>query len=104
MKKPVLAVLAAALLLMPVSAFAKKAATMPATTPATTTTMPADKMAKVNVNTATAAELLKIPGVNTKIAAEIIKNRPYKDSAELVKKVKGIGPKNVMKMMPMLSF
>lgn len=103
MKKPVLAVLAAALLLMPVSAYAKKAA-MPATTPATTTTMPASTMAKVNVNTATAAELMKIPGVNAKIAAEIIKNRPYKNSAELVKKVKGIGPKNVMKMMPMLSF
>ena len=82
---------------------------MPAAAPATTATMPSDKMpmdkmAKVNVNTATAAELLKIPGVNAKIATEIIKSRPYKDSAELVKKVKGIGPKNVMKMMPMLSF
>ena len=103
MRKPVLAVLAAALLLVPVSASAKKAV-MPATTPAATATMPAATMAKVNVNTATAAELMKIPGVNAKIAAEIIKNRPYKDSAELVKKVKGIGPKNVLKMMPMLSF
>lgn len=104
MKKLVLAVLAATLLLAPVSAFAKKATTMSATTPATTASMPASTMAKVNVNTATAAELMKIPGVNAKIAAEVIKNRPYKNSAELVKKVKGIGPKNVMKMMPMLSF
>ena len=75
---------------------------MPATTPAAT--MPAANMANVNVNTASAAELMKIPGVSAKIAAEVIKNRPYKNSAELVKKVKGIGPKNVLKMMPMLSF
>ena len=103
MKKPVLAVLAATLLLMPVSALAKKAV-MPAATPATTASMPTATLAKVNVNTATAADLMKIPGVNAKIAAEIIKNRPYKNSAELVKKVKGIGPKNVMKMTPMLLF
>ncbi len=106
MRKPILTVLAAVLLLAPASAFAKThkpaATTMPATT---STTMPATtKGMMVNVNTATSAELVKIPGVSAKIAAEIIKNRPYKDTAELVKKVKGIGPKNVKKMEAMLSF
>lgn len=112
MRKPILTVLAAALLLAPASAFAQTAKPAATTTPAT---MPAatskstmtDKMTKgmlVNVNTATSAELTKIPGVSAKIAAEVIKNRPYKDAAELVKKVKGIGPKNVKKMEGMLSF
>lgn len=109
------------LLLVPV-AFAQTApATAPATTaPATTApvkapiaapagktapmTMPATNAAKINVNTASAADLAKIPGVNPKIAADIIKNRPYKNSAELVKKVKGIGPKNVKKMLPFILF
>ncbi|WP_161883345.1 ComEA family DNA-binding protein [Deinococcus alpinitundrae] len=99
MEKPVLAVLDVALLLTPVSACAKKGV-MPATIP----TINAATMAKVNINAAIAAKLLKIPGVNTKIAAEIIKNRPYKNSTELVRKVKGIRLKNVMKMMPLLSF
>ena len=102
MKNPVLAVLAAALLLAPVSAVAAKRPSCPP--PPRRQTMPAANMANVNVNTASAAELMKIPGVSAKIAAEVIKNRPYKNSAELVKKVKGIGPKNVLKMMPMLSF
>ncbi|TSA87152.1 helix-hairpin-helix domain-containing protein [Deinococcus detaillensis] len=116
MRKPILTVLAAALLLAPASAFAqttttpaaKSATTMPATTmPAATTktAMPGTmKGMMVNVNTATSADLVKIPGVSAKIAAEIIKNRPYKNVAELVKKVKGIGPKNVKKMEAMLSF
>lgn len=112
MRQPILTVLAAVLLLAPASAFAKThkpaATTIPATTTATampSTAIPAvTKAMMINVNTATSAELVKIPGVSAKIAAEIIKNRPYKDTAELVKKVKGIGPKNVKKMEAMLSF
>ncbi|ULH16627.1 helix-hairpin-helix domain-containing protein [Deinococcus sp. KNUC1210] len=59
---------------------------------------------KVNVNTGTAADLLKVPGLSQKVVDDLIKNRPYKDQAELVKKVKGIGPKNVLKMAPYFSY
>ncbi len=130
MKKMMLTLAAA--LLLPAAAFAQTApatmpaGTMPATTapattaPATTTSAPATSSHRhtrvktatpapvpgkvVNVNSASAAELTTIPGINAKIAADVIKNRPYKNVAELVKKVKGIGPKNVLKMQPYISF
>ena len=69
---------------------AKPAATMPAQS------MPA--MSKVAVNTATAAQLSAIPGVGPKMAAAIIAARPFKDSADLIKRVKGVGPKNYVKL------
>lgn len=47
----------------------------------------------ININTATKAQLEALPGIGPKIAAEIIKNRPYANSKELMDKVKGIGPK-----------
>ncbi|WP_424951208.1 ComEA family DNA-binding protein [Deinococcus sp.] len=74
----------------------------PATTPAMTmpakpaTTMPA--MSKVAVNTATEAQLAAVPGVGAKLAAAIAKARPFKDSADLIKRVKGIGPRNYVKL------
>jgi competence protein ComEA len=104
MRKPILTVLTAALMFVPAVALAQTSAAK-TTTPAAT--MPAAPMAMgamINVNTASAADLTKIPGVNAKIAAEIIKNRPYKNAAELVKKVKGVGKKNVKKMIPVISF
>jgi competence protein ComEA len=62
-------------------------------------TKPAEKMiAPVNVNNATAAQLETLPNVGPKIAADIIKNRPYKDGKELQAKVKGIGPKTWAKI------
>ncbi len=78
---------------------AKPAATMPAqsmpakATPAMTT--PAMKLA---VNTANEAQLAGIKGVGPKLAAAIVKARPFKDSADLIKRVKGIGPKNYVKL------
>jgi competence protein ComEA len=81
---------------------AKPATTMPATTmpvtmPAKTgATMPV--MAKLAVNTATEAQLAAIPGVGAKIAAAIVKARPFKNSTDLIKRVKGIGPKNYFKL------
>jgi competence protein ComEA len=51
------------------------------------------KIASVNVNTANLKALETLPGIGPKIAAEIIKNRPYKDGKELQTKVKGIGKK-----------
>jgi competence protein ComEA len=65
-------------------------------TNAQTTTKSATMMAKiapVNVNTASLKALETLPGIGPKIAAEIIKNRPYKNGKELQTKVKGIGPK-----------
>lgn len=51
------------------------------------------KIAPVNVNSAKLKALETLPGVGPKIAADIIKNRPYKNGKELQTKVKGIGPK-----------
>jgi radical SAM superfamily enzyme with C-terminal helix-hairpin-helix motif len=59
---------------------------------------------KVNLNRATAAQLEKLPGVGPKIAAEIIKNRPYKNGKELQKKVKGIGEKTWKVLEPLVTF
>jgi competence protein ComEA len=51
------------------------------------------KMTPVHINTANLKTLETLPGVGPKIAAEIIKNRPYKNAKDLETKVKGIGPK-----------
>jgi competence protein ComEA len=59
---------------------------------------------KVNLNRATAAQLEKLPGIGPKIAAEIIKNRPYKNGKELQKKVKGIGEKTWKVLEPLVTF
>ena len=74
---------------------AKPAATMPAQSMPAKTMTP---MGKVAVNTATEAQLSAIPGVGKTLAAAIIKARPIKDSADLIKRVKGIGPKNYVKL------
>ncbi|WP_288480239.1 helix-hairpin-helix domain-containing protein [uncultured Deinococcus sp.] len=114
MNKSLLSALALSLLL-PVSAFAataKPAAPAPMPAQSATTPMPGaakpgmsmPAMRKVRINTAAAAELTTIPGVSTKFAAEIIKARPFRNSADLVKKVKGIGTNNVKKMLPMIDF
>lgn len=74
---------------------AKPAATMPAQSMPAKTMTP---MGKVAVNTATEAQLSAIPGVGKTLAAAIIKARPIRDSADLIKRVKGIGPKNYVKL------
>lgn len=103
--------LIAAALLLPVVALAQ---TAPATTPtapttqtrqaktSSTTALPAGTI--FHINSAPVSDLLKLPGVNAKIAAEIVKNRPYKNEKELVKKVKGIGTHNVKKILPFIDF
>jgi competence protein ComEA len=53
----------------------------------------AAKITPVNINTANLKTLETLPGIGPKIAAEIIKNRPYKNAKELETKVKGIGKK-----------
>jgi competence protein ComEA len=50
---------------------------------------------KVSIMTASVEELAGVPGVNRKLAADIVKHRPYKSMDELVK-VRGIGPKMIL--------
>lgn len=77
---------------------AKPAATLPAQTMPAKPPMTMPPMAKLAVNTATEAQLAAVPGVGAKLAAAIVKARPYKNSADLIKRVKGIGPKNYVKL------
>ena len=58
----------------------------------------------VNVNTASREQLMTIPQVGPKLADAIIAGRPYKDMAEMVTKVKGIGAKNSVKLAPFMRF
>jgi endonuclease YncB( thermonuclease family) len=56
---------------------------------------------KVNVNTATEAQLEVVPGIGPHFAKAIIADRPYKTLEEL-RRVKGIGPKAYAKLAPYL--
>ncbi len=56
---------------------------------------------RVNINTATAAELEALPGIGSKYAAEIIAGRPYA-SVEEITRVPGIGSKTLAKLAPYL--
>ena len=58
------------------------------------------KVAAVNVNTALKVDLQKLPGIGAKMADAIIAARPFKDEADLVKRVKGIGKKNIVTFRP----
>lgn len=54
---------------------------------------------KLDPNTATAEELMKIKGIGPILAGRIIAARPYKSADEL-KKAKGVGPKIYAKIRP----
>ena len=59
---------------------------------------------KVNINSASKVELLKLPGVGEKTAINIIeqrKSQPFR-KAEDIMKIKGIGPKKYAKMQPFI--
>ncbi|WP_309570088.1 helix-hairpin-helix domain-containing protein [Deinococcus sp.] len=92
------------------AAFAASGTTTPATTAATTTTaatMSGPMLTAgqtVNVNTALLADLEKVPGLDVKLATAIVQARPYKNQADLVKKVKGIGKKNIKKFGPFFTY
>ncbi|MEO1585505.1 MAG: ComEA family DNA-binding protein [Planctomycetota bacterium] len=62
---------------------------------------------RINVNTATAAELDLLPGIGPAYAARIIEDRaqngPY-TSADDLQRVRGIGPKTAAKLEPLISF
>jgi competence protein ComEA len=74
--------------------------TPPASPTPAATTPTTCSITAINVNTAAQADLEKVPGLGPKLAAAVIAARPFKDEAELVKKVKGIGTKNVVKFRP----
>ncbi len=59
---------------------------------------------KINVNTASKDDLEFLPGVGPKIAAQIVKNRPYKDAADFQDKVKGIAENQWAKLKPYVVF
>lgn len=82
---------------------------------ATTTAQPATNVSSstakapqgiININTATAAELAKLPGVGPKTAEAIIAEREksggFKSTDDLMK-IKGIGPKKFDKIKDMIS-
>ena len=54
---------------------------------------------KLDLNTATVAELMKIKGVGPVLAGRIIEARPFKSADEL-RRLKGIGPKKFAQMRP----
>jgi competence protein ComEA len=60
----------------------------------------------VNLNTATAAQLEKLPGIGPKMAARIVefrqKNGPFKKTEELMN-VKGLGEKLFLRLKPNLT-
>ena len=72
--------------------------------PARTEAKPAP--ATINLNTATAAELEKLPGIGQKVAARIVeyrqKNGPFKKIEELMN-VRGVGEKNFLKLKPQIT-
>ena len=97
MNPVVLGALAAVLTLAPAIAFAADA-TPPASAPAktaakstTTTKMSTAKkshhaMAKVDINSASKEDLMKLPGIDDATAEKIIAARPFTSRAELVSK------------------
>jgi comEA protein len=58
---------------------------------------------RVNLNTASAAQLEALPGVGPKFAARLIEGRPY-SSFEDVDQVKGVGPKMLEKLKNLVRF
>jgi competence protein ComEA len=57
---------------------------------------------RVNVNTATAAELEALPGIGPVIARRIIEGRPYRSVGEL-DTVKGIGKRRLEEIRPLVT-
>ena len=74
--------------------------------PAPQPASPATIAQKININTASAAELELLPEVGPKLAAEIVRHRerfgPFKSIVDL-DSVKGVGTKTLAKLAPMVT-
>jgi DNA uptake protein ComE-like DNA-binding protein len=57
---------------------------------------------RINVNTASQAELEALPGIGSVITRSIIEGRPYR-SAEELDRVKGIGKKRLEEIQPLVT-
>ena len=81
-----------------------KPAATTAAKPAATTAAKAAMTDKVNINTATKTQLLKVRGIGKKMAADIVKYRPYKDFSKLEQKLNKDFPlKTIQKVEPSLT-
>ncbi len=58
---------------------------------------------RVDVNSAAAEELRRIPGVGPSLASELVRARPFREPADLLE-VSGIGPATLRRIAPFLSF
>jgi DNA uptake protein ComE-like DNA-binding protein len=58
---------------------------------------------RINLNTATAAELESLPGIGPKLAGQIIRGRPIKD-LQALDAIPGIGPKKLEALREFVSF
>ena len=56
---------------------------------------------KLDVDTATAAELEALPGIGPSLAARIVEARPF-TSVDDLQRVRGIGPKTVERLAPLV--
>ena len=87
-------------------AFAAHPAAQAAQKAATPRTAAKPAVATINLNTATAAELEKLPGIGQKVAARIVeyrqKNGPFKKVEELMN-VQGIGEKSFLQFRSQLT-
>lgn len=57
---------------------------------------------KVNLNSASQAEIESLPGVGPALAGRIIDGRPYR-SLEDLDRIKGVGPKMLERLRPLVS-
>jgi hypothetical protein len=69
-------------------------------------TEPSTSKLVVNVNSADEAELMLLPEIGKTTAAKIVEERlangPFRDAAEFGKRIRGIGPKTLPKVVPFL--
>lgn len=88
----------------PAATTAAKPAATTVAKPAATTAAKAAMTDKVNINTATKTQLLKVRGIGKKMAADIVKYRPYKDFSKLEQKLNKDFPlKTIQKVEPSLT-